>query len=619
MPPPQVIVVVASESSVKTPPKVSGSGFSLKEDPLQFLKDFLETATGNNWSQNARLKKLFYRCLQGMVKEWFFTCVRKTPEYIAGQISFEASDKDQKSVIWLFKDKFVTPIWLLAMKFCMTTNNAKAHLRYHNKANAKGAYNKTEKERTRDLCKSLLPDLLQRSSEDITPLANKTSSSAVAVGNTTVQEEPHSKYDKTILNKLERIENNLAITKDKMQRYDRSLELLANKTGSVKCYNFHRSEFSPRLFSLGEEGPNLQENPKPGPVNTVIVEVNAVKEKKSDDEFLAARIRNLEKAGAMKALYKSKWNPDNVDLDQVNLLKLDTSKSEAVTVALQAVYAFVDDEILEFLIDGGAMTSLIPYYVVRKLKLTSNIMSSQPDAAQGYFEFTGKDGSKFVVVNTVDGDGMLKEHGMLPEGAVPEDPEALIIPVLLKQNTWNPKIQDVNKLNEAMGFSLGETTMLPLKIAKDAASWAYNRALQPDAAALWGRGLYVMMPMVLHSGKIFDNAPHSIAILNTAKEVIAKERSTRLGKLYNASSIIPDVVELLDSFDDYHSDQVQEDPSLFTVPVYTPERFVANTLTVNTMSCTPPLQFDINEELTADQQSELYNIFLAIHLSSLRL
>lgn len=172
------------------------------------------------------------------------------------------------------------------------------------------------------------------------------------------------------------------------------------------------------------------------------------------------------------------------------------------------------------------------------LKLTG----CRPDAAQGCLEFTGKNGSKFVV-DTFDGDGML------PEGAVvPEDLEALIIPVLLKQNTWNPKIQDV-KLNEAMDFGPGETTMFPLKIAKDAASWTYNRALQQPDAALWGRGLYVM-PMVLHGGKVFDDATHSIAIMNTAaKEAIPLERGTRLGTLYNASSI-PDEVELLDSFDD---------------------------------------------------------------------
>lgn len=41
----------------------------------------------------------------------------------------------------------------------------------------------------------------------------------------TVQEKP-IKYEKAILEKLERIEHDLAVTKDKMTQYDRTLELL---------------------------------------------------------------------------------------------------------------------------------------------------------------------------------------------------------------------------------------------------------------------------------------------------------------------------------------------------------------------------------------------------------
>lgn len=233
--------------------------------------------------------------------------MRKLPEYIAGQIPFEASDKDQQSVISLFKDKFVTPVWFARYEDLYdnrrhgASESASHYILcktalYH-KANAKGTYNKAEKERTRDLRKGLLPHLRRKcfelelspytprdhqeldtidnlqtllewveSTEDITPLADKTPSSsvvaptkAIAVVNTVQEEPPHSKYEKAILDKLDRMENDLAIiTKDKMQQYDRSLELLANKTreappskrkgfsgsnktGSVKCYNCHRS------------------------------------------------------------------------------------------------------------------------------------------------------------------------------------------------------------------------------------------------------------------------------------------------------------------------------------------------------------------------------------------
>lgn len=216
------------------------------------------------------------------------------------------------------------------------------------------------------------------------------------------------------------------------------------------------------------------------------------------------------------------------------------------------------------------MSSLVPFYVVQKLNLTNNIMPSQrvvkfgdgalelthgsirlklvlspeveithtflvmktcktslilgmdfikltgcrPDASQGCLEFSGTEGSRYVV-DTFDGDDMmLKNPDIIPAGAVPEDHEALIIPVLFKQNAWNDKIHDV-KLNEAVDLGPGETTMLPLKIGQAAAAWAHDKALQPDAA-LWSRGLF-LMPIILHGGDMYDDATHSLAILNTSK------------------------------------------------------------------------------------------------------
>lgn len=77
------------------------------------------------------------------------------------------------------------------------------------------------------------------------------------------------------------------------------------------------------------------------------------------------------------SLQKSKWNPENMDLDQIHLLKIDTFATEAVAIAQQTVHASVGDEILEFLIDGGAMISLVSYYIVEKLNLTSQPKPSE--------------------------------------------------------------------------------------------------------------------------------------------------------------------------------------------------------------------------------------------------
>ncbi|KAK4512718.1 40S ribosomal protein S6 [Mucor velutinosus] len=46
--PNQQVVVVTGESNVKPAPKFHGSGFSVEEDPLQFLEDFKEAASWNN-------------------------------------------------------------------------------------------------------------------------------------------------------------------------------------------------------------------------------------------------------------------------------------------------------------------------------------------------------------------------------------------------------------------------------------------------------------------------------------------------------------------------------------------------------------------------------------------
>ncbi|KAK4512684.1 ARP2/3 actin-organizing complex subunit Sop2 [Mucor velutinosus] len=46
--PNQQVVIVTGESNVKPAPKFHGSGFSVEEDPLQFLEDFKEAASWNN-------------------------------------------------------------------------------------------------------------------------------------------------------------------------------------------------------------------------------------------------------------------------------------------------------------------------------------------------------------------------------------------------------------------------------------------------------------------------------------------------------------------------------------------------------------------------------------------
>ncbi|KAL9536700.1 hypothetical protein MBANPS3_012437, partial [Mucor bainieri] len=67
-----------------------------------------------------------------------------------------------------------------------------------------------------------------------------------------------------------------------------------------------------------------------------------------------------------------------MEVDQVSFLKVDTSNAEAASVALlAAVYASIDEEILELLTDGGAMTSPFPFYVVQKFNRVVEVKPSE--------------------------------------------------------------------------------------------------------------------------------------------------------------------------------------------------------------------------------------------------
>lgn len=77
-------------------------------------------------------------------------------------------------------------------------------------------------------------------------------------------------------------------------------------------------------------------------------------------------------------------------------------------------------------------------------------------------EFTTTSGEE-LYVDTFDSDGKVKNKKYLSEGAEPEEAEALIIPVVIENNQWNDKLQDV-KINETVKFGPGETTLFPLKV-----------------------------------------------------------------------------------------------------------------------------------------------------------
>ncbi|KAL9536701.1 hypothetical protein MBANPS3_012438 [Mucor bainieri] len=145
------------------------------------------------------------------------------------------------------------------------------------KANANGTCAKAQKERTRYLRKGLLPHLQRKCFE--------------------WEFSPYTAKDHQELNTIEKLQTLLEWLESTEE-----ITLMMWKYRPLVSELHER--FSPRLPSVGEEKPSKKNNPKPGSANASIVEVNAVNEKTSDEVMLVTRLRNLEKARAMKALYK---------------------------------------------------------------------------------------------------------------------------------------------------------------------------------------------------------------------------------------------------------------------------------------------------------------------------
>ncbi|KAG0904855.1 hypothetical protein G6F33_012611 [Rhizopus arrhizus] len=159
-------IIVAGETSIKSPPTFTGSGFSDMEDPLKFLEDFKEAAIWNNWVLDSRKKELFYRCLKGHAKDWYVGEIMEMPNYSG--LAFDAP-RNESSVVSRFKKKFVTPRWYLKYeeRFDERVQGVNepvsqyvcAKRALYHKANYNKGLDKTEKQLVQDVRKGLLPVL----------------------------------------------------------------------------------------------------------------------------------------------------------------------------------------------------------------------------------------------------------------------------------------------------------------------------------------------------------------------------------------------------------------------------------------------------------------------------
>jgi hypothetical protein len=104
---PSQIVITTTETAVKKPPSFSGVGFT--QDPLEFMEEFEEAPTWNNWYSHERCKELFVRCLKGHARNWATNLMGTHPEEYA-KLQFD--DPVDSSLVKLFKEQSVTKEWL---------------------------------------------------------------------------------------------------------------------------------------------------------------------------------------------------------------------------------------------------------------------------------------------------------------------------------------------------------------------------------------------------------------------------------------------------------------------------------------------------------------------------
>ncbi|KAG2211909.1 hypothetical protein INT47_004596 [Mucor saturninus] len=278
-------VLVLGENSAKSAPTFSSGD---RQDPVQFLKDFNEAASWNNWVSTDRRKELFFRCLTHYAREWFLnTFERGSEEY--KRMKFDDGSDD--CLVNKFTAKFVTAEWFA--KYEEAYEDRRALLRKLDPIELVGL---KEKKTVKEIRKGLLPEVkkfcdyikknpynnldktkvntfegleaLLRWAEQYhnnTEMATGPNQEVNAIlkrnnsGNEgtraprsyTDKEEKSNQWDLILkklekLDKLDTIENNLALTMDRVDLMERRLDAgVASKVEgrkvderpSDKCYN----------------------------------------------------------------------------------------------------------------------------------------------------------------------------------------------------------------------------------------------------------------------------------------------------------------------------------------------------------------------------------------------
>ncbi|CEP17051.1 hypothetical protein [Parasitella parasitica] len=326
---------------------------------------------------------------------------------------------------------------------------------------------------------------------------------------------------------------------------------------------------------------------------------------------------------------------EDMEVD-INHLQLDISiQANAMgPISLQSVIAMVQGVPLEFLIDGGAMISLIPMQVVKDLKLVDAIMPTSkivrygdgvaetpvglikltlvlseaveithtfcitksaktpliigmdflklanclPDQRRQVLLFRDDQDEVCYKVVTHEGVGLLQDYKhYIPEGVEPEESEPLVLPVRVGQDVKNPNLLELRSEYD-WTFKPGDTSLLMLDLKTNAAIWTESKVLQPERALWLDRGLYVLPTVLFNS--IHDT--WAVIMMNGLKEASTIKAGTLLGRLYSIQSSVPvevEVIQQLEEVVEYLTgifvnlpihETRTQAPSMFEGPVYHP-------------------------------------------------